>query len=244
MADPYLKIGSAKEHLGALEEKLRSFCTPTNAYTLTREDDIEHERHIMRMQLTKIHPEIALTVGDAIYNMRASLDQTVWNLSRIKGIRKKTQWPVIEVWNRDTVKSFERCVEGVPDEAFCEIKALQPYHRGDAFKGHPLWRLDEMCNLDKHRRIPAHGTAVEGVISGLTQEDYATGKVIMETTDECHIISMPISMKDKAQFNPTAPVAVTFGGDQSGIVETFHTIVEIYNFVAVDVLPRFDRFFS
>jgi hypothetical protein len=178
MADPYLKILWAKEHLGALQEKLRSFCTPTNAYTLTREDDIENE-----------------------------------------------------------------CVEGVPDEAFCEIKAFQPYHQGDAFKSHPLWRLDEMCNLDKHRRIPAHGTAVEGVISGLTQEDYATGKVIMETTDECHMISMPISMKDKAQFNPTAPVEVTFGGDQSGIVETLHTIVEIYNFVAVDVLPRFDRFF-
>jgi hypothetical protein len=28
---------------------------------------------------------------------------------------------------------------------------LQPYHRGDKARGHPLWVLHELSNLDKHR---------------------------------------------------------------------------------------------
>jgi hypothetical protein len=143
-----------------------------------------------------------------------------------------------EVTSFCTTPSKAYTVSRVPAEAFCEIKALQPYHRGDDFKSHPLWRLDEMCNLDKHRRIPAHGTALEGTIYGVSPKD-----VIKEATDECLTISIPLAMKNKMRFEPAATVEVAFGGDISGITETLGSIVHIYNFIALAVLPRFDRFF-
>lgn len=238
MADPYAKIRWAKIHLERLGAEVSSF-TPAKAYTLTRYDDIENQRHIARFELADIPAEICLLAGDAVYNMRAALDQTVWALARLKGIPTGTQFPIIEVWNSEGRRRFKRQVVGVPDAAFHEIQTLQPYHRGDAFKSHPLWRLDEICNLDKHRRIPAHGTAMDGTIWGVSPAD-----TTLEKSDECLIVSVPLARKDKLQFDPTTTVTVAFGGDMSGITETFETLIEIYNFVALDVLPRFDRFFS
>jgi hypothetical protein len=175
--------------------------------------------------------------------LRSALDQTVWGLARLRGIPVHTQFPVITEWNTDTRKRFERQTEGVPDEAIYEIKSLQPYHRGAAYKTHPLWRLDEMCNLDKHRRIPAHGSVAEVFFPNMTPSDLASGLVKTETTDDRHIMSVPISLKHKLDLSPNVSMAVTFGGDQSGIEESIEGISEIHDFVRDDVLPRFDRFF-
>lgn len=242
MADPYLKIGWAKEHLNILERALDSFCsaTPPQAYTITREDDIEHGEHIITMEFHDIPPKICLIAGDAIYSMRAALDQTVWALASLNGTPGRTQFPIIEMWNADSEKRFAKQVAGVPDGAFREIQALQPYHRGNAFKSHPLWRIDEICNLDKHRRIPAHGIAVRGIFTGVGPLD-----TISETRDNRVIYRIPLALKDKAHFNPESPVEVTFGGDNtSGITERFADLRGIYDFIANEVLPRFDRFFS
>jgi hypothetical protein len=240
MADPYAKMSWAKSHLDTLEREVTTFCTtPADAYTVTREDDVEHQRHIIRVKLHDIPTTICLIAGDAIYSMRAALDQTVWALASLKGTPGRTQFPIAETWTSDIRRTFLRQVDGVPDEAICEIQALQPYHRGNAFKSHPLWRLDEICNLDKHRRIPAYGTGLRGKVTGVDPAD-----VIRETTDECHIVSVPLAMKDKIRFKPESTVEVAFGGDKSGITETLDSIIQIHHFVSIDVLPRFDRFFS
>jgi hypothetical protein len=238
MSDPKAKIGWAKKHLERLDAELLSFCTPVNAYTITRYDDVENGWHIAKIELSDIPPRICLIAGDAIYNMRSALDQLVWALARLSGIPPHTQFPIIEVWTADAKKRFERQICGVPDAAFCEIQALQPYHRGDAFKSHPLWRLDEMCNLDKHRRIPAHGTAIDGTMYGFDVADS-----VSESCDDCFIVKVPIARKDKFGFNPKLPITVTFGGDISGITETFESILQIHNFITLNVLPRFERFF-
>jgi hypothetical protein len=241
MADPYSKIGWAERHLRSLDAATREFCTPAKAYTLSSYDDTEQKQYVFRMKVNNIPAEICLMVGDAIYNIRAALDQTIWALARINGIPSHTQFPIVEVLTRKSLERFGSQVSGVPDEAFCEIKALQPYHRGDAFKSHPLWRLNELCNLDKHRRIPANSVAVEGTIYGLSAEEQL--QVRMHATDECHIVTIPLAFKDKVRFDPNPPISITFGGDISGITETFETIVEIRDFVALEVLPRFNRFF-
>ena len=250
MADPYLKIRWAKAHLQTLNAHLLSFSAPATptmpakSYTTSAEEDVEHGRYIFRLTLTPVPSEICLIAGDAIYNMRAALDQTVWSLARLGGVPGLVQWPTVEAPTRKSLERFEKQVAGVPNEAFCEIKAFQPYHRGDAFKSHPLWRLNELCNLDKHRRIPANGSFLDGRLPGITQDDVTSGRVILEASDDCHIISIPLAMKEKFNFKPSAPVTVNFGGDQSGISETPNGIAEIYNFVALEVLPRFDRFFT
>jgi hypothetical protein len=243
MDDPKRKLEWAYEHLKRLDGELNSLCTPPNACAITREDDLENERHILCMKLPELD-SLALIVGDLFYNMRASLDQLVWSLARLRGIPDGTQFPVLEVLNTDTFKRFSRQTTGVPEDAICEIKFLQPYNRGTAYKTHPLWRLNEMCNLDKHRRIPVDRQEVITYFPGLTPADFATGLVSATTpTDDSYIMSVPLAMKDKLNFDPTLTITIKFGGDISGISESAHGIAEIYAFIAKEVFPRFTRFF-
>lgn len=244
MRNPYLKLSWAKHHLEALDIEIRKFCTSSSARAITREDDLENQRHILRIQLVDVPDHICLIAGDAFYNMRSALDQLVWSLARLSGIPKRTQFPIVE---RLTIKSLERFnkqLSGVPPGAICEIEALQPFHRGAAFKTHPLWRLDEICNLDKHRRIPANGSVADLFFPDLTPEDLETGTVRLEISDDQGEVSIPIALKHKMKVDPTFSVSVNFGGDTSGISESLNEIAEIYNFVAQNVLPRFASFFS
>jgi hypothetical protein len=218
---------------------------PPNACTITREDDIENQRHILSAKLPDLPEPLALIAGDAFYNMRASLDQLIWALARLNRIpEKKTQFPILEFNTLQSRNRFRDQTEGVPDEAVCEIELLQPYHRGSSYKTHPLWRLNEMCNLDKHRGIPVDGHEVIVHFPGLTQNDRDTGLLTYSTTNDCHILSVPLSMKHKLDVNPIATVTVKFGGDISGISESPRGIAEIYHFVASEVIPRFEPFFA
>ena len=240
IADAQLKFGWAKHHIEILNHKLGVYAA--NPYTFTREDDPKSQLHILRFKHANTD-ELCLIVGDIFYNMRSSLDQLVWSLARIKGFPGKTQWPTVEVLTKDTLNSFTKQLTGVPDEAICEIRYLQPYNRGDAFKTHPLWRLDEMCNLDKHRRMAFKSNALQVYFPNLTPRDHASGIVTIDSDDEGGVATIPIALKSKLDFNPTASVSIEFGGDISGICEPPQGIAEIYNFIAQKVFPRFTRFF-
>jgi hypothetical protein len=242
--DAETKLRWAKTHLHFLNREVETFSN-SNPYTLTREDDLENQRHVLRFNLLNVPDPICLIAGDAIYNMRASLDHLVWSLARLSGIPKRTAFPIVDgpVLTKSRLESFNRSLDGVSQEAICEIAALQPYHRGAAYKSHPLWRLDEICNLDKHRRIPANGSA-----SILHFPNLAPGEeksiLTVEVTDTGYIMSVPIGQKQKLDLHDTMRFAVHFGGDESGINEDFSGLVEIYNFVAESVMPRFVRFFT
>lgn len=238
------KLAWAKGHLQLLGSEIGQFAN-SNPYTLTREDDLEHGRHILRFKLLDVPLPICLIAGDAIYNMRACLDQLVWALARINRIPDRVAFPVIDgpSLTKDRLNSFNRSLRGVPAEAICEIDALQPYQRGAAFKTHPLWRLDEMCNLDKHRRIPANGSKSIVHFPKMSWQDQTSGLISIDATGEGFVVAVPIAFKDKLDFHPTMQFAVSFGGDISGISETAQGFVQIYKFVAESVLPRFERFF-
>jgi hypothetical protein len=240
-----LKLAWAKGHLDLLDTEITSFAN-SNPYTLSRGDDLEHQRHVLRFNLLVVPDPICLVAGDAIYNMRACLDQLVWGLARLSGVPKRVVFPIIDgpVLTTSRWESFKRSLTDVPREAICEIESLQPYSRGAAYKGHPLWRLDEICNLDKHRRIPANGSASVIYFPNLTPSDRASGIVKVETSDDGFVVSVPIELKSKLDLPPTMSFTVHFRGDISGISETHKGLIEIYEFIAQGVLPRFTRFFQ
>lgn len=264
LLDPYLKLRRAKAHLDALDELLKPFAGE-KAYTITTYPDPKQGRYIAEVKLLDVPDDISLTVGDLFYNMRSCLDQLVWSLARHPGGMvdpRHTQFPIMSSNSADSRKRFDQQTMGVPDLARGEILALQPYHRGNAHKAHPLWRLDAMCNLDKHRRILANGSEVYCQFARITRRDILGlqplpgGGVVaqgpldlrIDTLDDRHIISVPLAQKHKLRLKPDMPFKVNFGigfgaGDPTSFVEDRDTIGEIYQFIENTVLPRFVRFF-
>jgi len=247
LLDPYLKLGRSKMHLDALDVELEKFIGKGKAYALDRYDDLANQRHVLRFKLNDVPDPPSLIVGDALYCMRSALDQLVWSLAKLTvTIPAHTQFPIFDrpLDNPDSIGRFESQTRGVPDAAVAEIKAFQPYHGAASYKAHPLWRLNAMCNLDKHRRIPANGGEIlVHLPQGMTK--LAT----IENLDDCLIVSIPIAHKDKLQLDPRITVTVNFGGgdpviDPDALVENRDGLWEIYNFVGDKVLPRFVRFFG
>jgi hypothetical protein len=108
-------------------------------------------------------PIIGLLMGDCVHNLRTALDHIVFalistNQTRPSGTpNARTMFPI-----RDTAAGYCHQVEklkridGLHDEAAALIDRLRPYHareRGDDHTTHPLWILDKLENIDKHRRL-------------------------------------------------------------------------------------------
>lgn len=238
LADPYLKTNRAKEHLDDLRERLRIF-REDEPIRVTREDDVENQKYILRLKVKDVPEKFPLIVGDFLFCVRSSLDQLVWALAKITlPYPEGTQFPILDT--RDP-KRFERQTRGVPAGAVTIIESLQPYHGGDvaALRSHLLWRLNLLCNIDKHRRIPAHK-----IITNINFPDFPRELArLVEFDHDSGVVQVPLHLKSKMGFDPTGSINVTFGDSYEGIEREVAGLEAIYEFVANSVLPRFLSFF-
>src|ERR1700733_5129185 len=159
LADAYLKTTRAKVHLDALRNELDLF-RKSKPVAVFRTEDLKRGRYSIRIKITDTPHCIPLILGDLLYCLRSSLDQAIWSLAKLTApYPKGTQFPILEKLNASARKTFDAYTAGVPARAVRVIESLQPYHRANP-PAHLLWRLNRLCNIDKHRRIPVHGDEV------------------------------------------------------------------------------------
>ncbi len=244
LADPYLKTTRAKEHLEALREQLDAF-SKSKPYSIVREDDIEHQCHRVSIKVVDTPDRITLIVGDLLYCLRSALDQLVWFLAKLTlSYPEHTQFPILDVLNAGARKTFEKQTAGVPADAVEIIESLQPYHRPDAaaIQSDPLWRLNALCNIDKHRRIPVHGS-----VSDL-HWPHATAALVAAMTVELDqdnvMVTIPAIYKSQMALDPEFSINVMFGDFTADVSCDFAGIERIYDCVTDGVIPKFTRFFK
>lgn len=239
LTDPYLKLDWAKRHLDALDLALEEF-HKSEPCRFSGMEDLENQRYVLRVELLDVPDHIPLRCGDAFYCMRACLDQLVWRLAKLKVVipDRRVQFPIIETWNGDSEGRFKIQLTDVPSEAASIIRNIQPASRAAPFESHLLWRLHAMCNLDKHRRIPANGSEVIFHLKGSPRD------VRFESFDNYGVLSVPLAEKAKLDLHPQIAFQVNFGDKSVGVVLGPTDIRDIYQFITGDVLPRFMRFFT
>lgn len=241
LIDPYLKTSRAKLHLENLRQRVTVFCE--NPCDFVREDDVKNELHIIRMKVKDIPDELPLILGDLLYCLRSALDQTVWCLAKINatpGYPEHTQFPILE--QRDAPR-FDRQTRGVPTEAARIIESLQPFNAPTAaeVRDHLLWRLNRLCNIDKHIRIPIHG--VTGTVTWQTLVPFGARDFTLPEFDEYQVMKIPLSRKSQMALNPRVPEFKVLFGDSYWKIECdFAGVEAIYEFVTNNVIPRFARF--
>jgi hypothetical protein len=238
--DPYLKTTRAKKHIDDLQAELQSFYR-SKPYQFTRVDDLVNSQHIIRFKVDPTPGPISLIAGDIFYNLRASLDQLVWYLSRLPSPQRSypqdTQFPILDQRNR---KLITRRTKGVSTEAVAIIESLQPYNTPNppGAKDHLLWKLNKMCNIDKHSRIPIHGHS--GQV--MRPESIAALGYRFEAVGECFEMRIPLDLKHEMIDDPPITMKVVFGDAYWGVSCDFYDIEAMYEFVTNSVLPRFSQF--
>lgn len=240
--DPYLKTTRAKTHLDALRDEINAFYK-SEPIRIFREDDVKRQLYCIRIVIATIPSQLPLIAGDLFYCLRSSLDQAVWALAKRKigtgGYPTHTQFPIFDHNTARNRAKFTQYTTGIPAAAIGIIKSLQPYHRADP-AAHLLSRLNLLCNIDKHRRIPVHG---EELIVGFPDAPRALAK-LWTFDHKQQMISVPIAYKSQMRFNPEVSFKIIFGDMSAGVSCDFDGMKSIYEFVTNSVLSRFARFFA
>lgn len=179
------------------------------------------------------HPDsIALLIGDCLQNLRSALDYLVWELclSAKREPGKHNAFPVCKSPEsfKKRVKE-DRLLDGVPEEAAAEIERLQPYQSGDLREYTRLWVLNELTNINKHRRILFTALNADTPSAAMVSSGY-TGF----GTELSRNMDMNEGLVAYIQFNEGVIAGQEVSGALRGLID----------FVQTSVTPQFERFFS
>jgi len=237
-----MKIGRAYKHVKEFDSLVVAYCTRSDLFTATVRDDVKNDRYIVRVEYAMQDGDISLSLGDFVYNLRSGLDQLAWQLCLAGGGNpgKDTMFPIHEKDDPQSNGVFRKRVMGMPPDAVTIIKELQPHQRGADCRQHPLWQLNELGNIDKHKLPAGRSSDTSFYIEplGYTKTDFDNG----------FELSWPLSVKGKVKLEGRTPT-LTFGEPiDSSITSptplelTRRDIAEIYRFVREDVGPRLTPF--
>ena len=119
--------------------------------------------------------EAPLVFGDMLHNLRSAFDGLVFALSGVGESAPLTseqaripQFPITKCetdWNRDS----PRRLQFVSTQVRTLIHDLQPYRdSGDDDGVRPLQQLDDLSNVDKHRRLHVLAREIHGTVLSLS----------------------------------------------------------------------------
>lgn len=169
------KLVWAETHLDALKKQVQAFI---NGRPVEITSHFKPKRPgydtVFRIK-RRTPPEIVLRVGDVIGNLRDALDHLIWELTvantghALPGtgwpiIRRRDDWPLKGKNGKPNRRSGEYKIRGVHPKYWSGVKSHQPFYRKStdhASPVHALWVLDELRNLDRHRRLAVVPVSVE-----------------------------------------------------------------------------------
>jgi len=163
------KLKQARRHRATLIAEVdKHFSVSTNRPTLVAELDPISGDHIFRVAsvppIAELQEILAVTVGDAVHNLRSALDHLAFQLACVNtnGVlkhEKSVQFPI-----GDTAKEYadqaDRYLKEVHQTHRKMVDSYQPYYgnvgRPDNYSGpyiHQLSLLRDLSNSDKHRLL-------------------------------------------------------------------------------------------
>jgi hypothetical protein len=240
----YMKARRADFHLQAAEKELRNW-VKNNPYALVEKDNSNRTLHFFIISPKPMREEIALTIGDFVNCLRASLDQLAWNLVNLfpstvpatESIAAQVVFPICRTEDayRQKRALFHSSVHAILD-------SLQPKDRANALRTEPLWQLDKLWNLDKHRTIPVN--------SGNWSFNFPKGTrgfVEWDSLYQSFVVAVPCQSRfylRPSYVKPQIIPDVLFGEFMGTFAVDIKQLRAMHTFVANDVIPKFTSFFA
>jgi hypothetical protein len=148
-----LKIKQSREHIVGVGKMIPLFCE-SRPYTIETKPHPVAQIHHTTLYLARVQPvpdDIKLVVGDAIHNLRSSLDHLAWQLVEANGgtPSRKTYFPISESYEKYINSVSNGVLEGMSVDAQKLIGDCQRH----ASKNDTLWVIHELDRIDKHRLL-------------------------------------------------------------------------------------------
>jgi hypothetical protein len=243
------KIFRAAAHCKSLEAELQRYFE-TNPGQMVRQPDTPANEAFFTFEAKgPIPARFGLIVGDCLQNLRSCFDYLVWELVGASNNipTKDHQFPVCKSPEafEDQVTNRKK-LDGIDPDAIAQIKALQPYQLGEDWEKSILWTINELTNINKHRRVllttlrAGHNANMRVV--DIDGELFTPGPMPTFDTDT-KIGPFPI-VSGQVQMDTQLFACVAFNeGPAKGMEIT--TCLNMWMLDTLqDVVPRFERFFS
>ena len=241
----YVKLDRARAHLRDFDTQSHLIIDACQE-ALTRAYDRQRSEYVMWLDpVPEVHPVLSAVIGDAVHNLRASLDHLAWKLVIADGITPNSgsTFP-IEV---DVPKLDRRGIAlpnispGVSYDARSILDEVQPYKR-EKPESHGLATLHRLDIGDKHRQLLI---AVLGIDRNMLAwwGDLEVTKFNPGPYDK----ESEVCRYTSSTYNePRMDFTVRFNDPAAGPWGTMYGAAELVRrslaCIEYEVLPRFERF--
>jgi hypothetical protein len=145
-----------------LEVRVREWLE-RDPYYYVPEFNSQGKTTLVRVRFTIPPPaEFRLIIGDCLHNLRSALDNLVYELAvqhtgmdpLPENLASGVAFPIAgaqELSPDEFLERYQSKIGLLDPRAQATIEEWQPYHRGEKFAAHPLWKLNRLSNVDKHR---------------------------------------------------------------------------------------------
>lgn len=237
-----MKTRRAQKHFDELQRELDAWLKlpPYSVGFYTDFDKVLEVWHVYM----KVTPEaIPMALGDFICCLRSALDQLAWGLAHLDVKRvfsKREERNISFLVFTEKNPTYDDRRKLFPPAVADVFDGLQPYNRGNAFADDPLWQLNELWILDKHKLIPINSSSLQVRFPMWGWENYVRH---LDYGIEVHF---PLSRAWMSPVNldPAITMEILFGEYMGSFEVSLVRLKEINEFVAKDVIPRFASFFS
>lgn len=186
------KIEWAEKYVDEAERCLSVFFHDTKPYQLALKDDTNKRETVLYVKSAKdLPPTLGLIIGDAISNLRSSLDYLACELvATPECISTQTAFPISEKVpiTRDEKRRYEKQVSGMREDVKEIIRMMEPYRGSD----NNLWTLHSLNNTNKHRTLVtvAYGAAILSPAGG-------EWKTHVAPQEGAELLRIPLNLPDK-----------------------------------------------
>jgi hypothetical protein len=267
-----MKVHRALKHLDELKTEAAAW-VKSKPYGIVDEPDPEpppepvgsgQPRRFRIDRVSDVPRTLSLTLGDCLFNLRAALDHLALALAQANtptmaaNAVGQSEFPIYST-KASYLKHKKRKIGCVSAAAEAAIEGLQPYHGGHNYAAHPLWQLQDLNRIDKHRSLTLCGaeprrpdTGARGLYiphDGFTNwdESFTYSQSAPRFAFELNPIWIrwapnPIDANQEVRVQADLPVEIVF--DQSGpaalepVIQTTQTICD---FVRQDVVAKISQ---
>jgi hypothetical protein len=226
------KMYRAKEHWDELWDELMKYYQ-SNPGDLFPADGSTPDNPLFIFKEKKPVPaKIGFILGDALQCLRSSLDYLVWELVEAAGkpTHRRLMFPLAltpEQYQSDLKRGR---LDGVDPNAIAVIERFQPFH-SQTPKETVLGILDELTNLNKHRRLIF--TGLHGITGDLAPSiPHILG--VVSYVDAQGTVLKDVPMKG----------VLTLQEGLAKSIEITNCVDTAARFIGEEMLPFFERFFN
>jgi hypothetical protein len=206
---------------------------------------------------------LSVVIGECLHDLRSALDHLVWQLVEINPnppvdldkFRHKSQFPICDTSARFQEQVAQRRLYGVLPNAITLIEGLQPYRHPRGFIHHPLWRLNHLMNIDKHKTLALTHVFAREALGDLTHPtyerlqtpriafDFHLGEIVHDGAEVLSIQFGDLGDPEKMEMQLNTALSITFTEPSLGDVSVDVLIGDLVKFVKDRVIRRFKPLF-